>query len=135
MPSERLADTPGTLAATAARGGELLREPLLAQQALRFERVEHALERIRPGAARGEPVRELAAGMLPAPEQSERPLSQLRVNPGGQAPIPSPARSAARLREGRSRSRNAVSIVLAISLCSLRKSRTLSFPWPMRSPP
>ena len=37
-------------------------------------------------------------------------------------------------RSGRTRARTAASISCAMSVCSLRKLRTLSFPWPMRSP-
>ena len=130
-----LANARRALAPTAARADELLGEPLLAQQPLRLERIEHALDRVRTSSARDELGRELAAGMLPARERPESPPSQLRIPLGGQASITSPASSATRLRGGRSSSRNAVSIAPAISSCSLRKSRTLSLPWPMRSPP
>ncbi len=63
-PAKLLVDAPGTVAAAEARADVLLGEPLLAQQPLRFERIEHAFDRIRPGAARGELERELAARVL-----------------------------------------------------------------------
>ena len=134
-PAKLFANARGALAATAARANELLGEPLLAQQPLRFECIEHAFDPVRPGAARGELGRELAARMLTAREQPEGSLAKLRISLGGQASTASAASSAERLRGGRSRFRNAVSIAIAMSWCSLRNSRTLSLPWPIRSPP
>ena len=132
--AELLANACGAVTATAARADELLGEPFLAQQPPCFECIEHTLNRVRSVAARGELGCELAAGMLPAREQPESPRSKFRIPLGGQASTASAASSPTGLLEGRSRSRNAVSIAPAISSCSLRKSRTLSRPWPMRSP-
>ena len=132
-PAKVLANAPGAMAAATARADELLGEPRLAEQPLRFERIEHAGDRVGTGAARGKLERKLAARVLPAREQIERPRPELRIALAAQASSASPAPAAA-LRPGRSISRNAVSIALAMSSCSLRNSRTLSRPWPIRSP-
>ena len=133
-PVKRLANAPGTLTAAEAGADELLRESLLAQQTLRFERIEHAFGRFRAEPSRRELGREFAARMLAAREQPERPLPQFRIPLVGQVSSASPASSGARFREGSSRFRSAVSIALAMSWCCLRNSRTLSRPWPIRSP-
>ena len=112
-------------------------ESFLAEEILRFERGEHPLDRTRIAAARRELERELAACMLAAREQLEGSRPELRFVLAVQAPTASPASdfSADPLRPGRSMSRSAASTAWATSSFSLRNSRTLSRPWPMRSPP
>ena len=134
-PAKLVANAPGTVAAFAARVDELLGEPSFAQQSLHFQRIEHAFDRIRFGATRPELQRKLSACMLAAREQSESPPPDVGIILSGQASIASPASSAAPPCRGRSVFRSAVSIAPATSSCALRKSRTLSRPCPMRSPP
>ena len=132
-----LADAPRAVAPADPRPDELLREPILVQEPLRLQRVEHPLDRRRIAAPRRELERELSACVLAAREQLERPRPELRIVIRDQAPTasPAPACSTEPLRPGRSRSRSAVSTACAASSCCLRNSRTLSRPWPMRSPP
>ena len=134
-PAKLLANAPGAVAATEARADVLLGKPLIAQQPLCFERIEHAADRVRAGAARGQSGCKLAARMLATREQPESPRPEIGALLADQASTASPTAWAEPLRLGRSMSRNAVSIAIATSLCSLRNSRTLSRPWPMRSPP
>ena len=127
-PAQLLANAPGTVAAVEARADVLLGKPFLAQQPSCFERIEHAVDGVRAGTARDKPGRKLAARMLAAREQLESARPKLRILRVGQASTASPASSAEPLRAGRSKSRNAVSIVPATSPFCLRKSRTLSRP-------
>ena len=133
-PAKLVANAPGAMAATEARGGVLLGEALLAQEPLRFQRVEDPVDFVNVSADGSELERELSAGVLAAREQLQGPRPKLPFVLTGQASTASPASSAARLRLGSSRSRRAVSIERAICSFSLRNSRTLSRPWPIRSP-
>ena len=129
-----LADAPRAVAPADPRPDELLREPILVQEPLRLQRVEHPLDRRCIAAPRRELERKLATCVLAAREQLERPRPKLRFVLAGQASTASTA-SSAPPRPGRSLSRNSVSIACAASPFCLRNSRTLSRPWPMRSPP
>ena len=133
-PPQLLADEPRAAAPADPRPDELLREPLLVQEPLRLQRVEHPLDRRCIAAPRRELERKLATCVLAAREQLERPRPKLRFVLAGQASTASTA-SSAPPRPGRSLSRNSVSIACAASPFCLRNSRTLSRPWPMRSPP
>ena len=110
--------------------GVVLGEPFLAEDPLRFERREHLLDHACIAAARDELERELAACMLAAGEQPDRPLPELRLVLAAQAPTasPAPAFPAEPSRPDRSLSRSATSIACATSSFCLRKSRTLSRP-------
>ncbi len=126
-----LADAQRAMAAADPGIGVVLGEPFLAEDPLRFERREHPFDRACIAAARGEFEREFAACMLAAREQLDRPRPELRLVPAAQAPTAFPAEPS---RPDRSLSRSAASIACATSSFCLRKSRTLSRPWPMRSP-
>ena len=119
-----------TRAVSEAEAGvdELLGEPRLAQEPLRFERVEHAFDRAIVAPGRSELEREFAAGVFAASEQLQGARPDRLVVLGGQASTASPAFSAESRRPGSSRSRRVVSIARAACSCSLRKSRTLSRP-------
>ena len=131
-----LADAPRAVAPAGSRADVLLGEPLLAQESLRLQGIEHPLDRHRVAAPRGELERELSTCVLAACEQFQRPRPELRIVIADQAPTASPAsaRFTEPLRFGRSMSRSVASIARATSSCSLRNSRTLSRPWPIRSP-
>ena len=135
-PAKLFANSQRTVAAAAARVDVLLGESLLAQQSLRFERIERAFDRARIDAARGKLECKLAPRMLTARKQLESPRPELRFLLAGQASTASPASvfSAGPFRLGRSMSRSAVSSPRATPSFCLRNSRTLSRPWPIRSP-
>ena len=133
-PAKLVANAPGAMAAAEARGDVLLGEALLAQEPLRFQRVEDPVDFVNVSAGGSELARELSTGMLATGEQLQGPRTKLPFVLTGQASTASPASSAARLRLGSSRSRRAVSTERAICTFSFRNSRTLSRPWPIRSP-
>ena len=132
--AQLLANAPRAVATTEPRADVLLGEPLLAQKPLRLQCVEHPLDRRGIAASYHELGRKLATCVLAAREQLERPRPKLRFVLAGQAPTASTA-SSAPPRLGRSLSRSSVSIACAAFPFCLRNSRTLSRPWPMRSPP
>ena len=115
---------------------ELLGESVVAQDSLRFERIEQVFDCFPAGTVRGELARKLAARMLASREQLQRPRPDFRIaRDAVQASTAPAASSGMPLFVGSSNPRNAVSTASAMSPCSLRNSRTLSLPWPMRSPP
>ena len=119
-----------TRAVSEAEAGvdELLGEPRLAQEPLRFERVEHPFDRGIVAIGRNELERELAAGMIAASEQLQGARPDRLVVLGGQASTASPAFAAESRGAGSSSSRRAVLIARAVCACCLSKSRTLSRP-------
>ena len=129
-----LANRQGALTASETRTHILLGEPFVAEKPPRLQRIKHAFHLVLAGTARGKLDRQLRAGVLAAREQPEGARPELRILLTGQASTASSGSFAELLGAGRSMSRSAVSMARATSAFCLRKSRTLSRPWPMRSP-
>ena len=133
-PAKLVPNAPGATAAAEARVDVLFGEALLAEEPLRLQRFQDSFNRANLAAACGELDGEFATGVLAAGEQLQGSRPKLRIVLTGQASTASPASLAERLLPGSSMSRRAVSIEWAIGTFSLRKSRTLSRPWPIRWP-
>ena len=100
-------------------------EARVRKQAGAFELGEHVADLLR-GSLGGELADQFGAGMLAAGEHSQRfPF---------QAVAQASAATAACCSATPTAARTLFSISRAISGCSLRYSRALSLPWPMRSP-
>ena len=133
-PAELLANPQRPLTAGEPRTHVLLGEPPVAEKSPRLQRIEHVFHLVLAGTARDELGRELRAGMLAARKQPEGARQELRILLADQASTAPSGSLSELLGAGRSRSRSAVSMACATSAFCLRKSRTLSRPWPMRSP-
>ena len=133
-PTELLANPQRPLTAIEARTHVLLGESPVAEKSPRLQRIEHAFHLVPAGTARGELGRQLRAGVLAAREQLQGARPELRILLADQASTAPSGSLAELLGAGRSMSRSAVSMACATSAFCLRKSRTLSRPWPMRSP-
>ena len=119
VPQPRVAD------ARRARRDEGLGEARVGEQAGAFELVEHGVD-VFPGSVGREFLGQFGAGMLASGEHFQRPAFQRAAQAS--------AATAACCSATPTSARILFSISRAISGCSLRYSRALSLPWPMRSP-
>ncbi len=126
------ADTYRTLPLVEAALNEGFGETFVALQAVPLELVEDLLQQIGIGVALDQFVSQLPTGVLTGREQSD--CRGLDLNAIFQAQASASASSSSASLLGSSSARIRPSISSAISGFSLRKLRTFSLPWPIRSP-
>ena len=117
---------------------EALRETSIGQQILGLQRIQRVADEIFGESAHRELAPELGARVLAARQKCGRLVADrfprfVQASASSVASASSTSSAAAGVRD-RSLSRSARSMAAALSGCCFRYSRTLSRPWPMRSP-
>jgi len=135
---ELLADPPRAVAALDAAAGVALGIALVALQVLGGERLDAGLRLLGSEAALAELAPQLGLRVLTARQQGQGGGAAVaglaRVLPQASTSSASASAAGAAATSGSARARMAASISRAISVFSRRKLRTLSLPWPIRSP-
>lgn len=136
--TQLVTDLQGTVPSLDPLHYEILCETFVGQEILGLERVQRLADEVLRESPRGQLAAQLGARVLAAREQCRRLVTnRLAVFVQASASSAASTSSASSAAEGvraRSLSRSAPSISLAVSTFCLRYSRTLSRPWPIRSP-